>query len=220
MSEPKASYRLLIGNKAWSSWSLRPWLVLKAFGIPFEEVHIGLRQAETKSQILAHTPAGKVPALFDGDLLVWDSLAIIEYIADRHPGLGIWPRDPAARAVARAVSAEMHAGFQALREECPMDFLAVKPLEAPGETTALNICRIVSSWLDCRSRFGADGPFLFGAFSAADAMYAPVASRFKTYIPDLSLYGDDGEAAAYIEALFALPAMRAWGDGVKREETA
>jgi len=211
------AYRLVIGNKAWSSWSLRPWLVLKRHGLPFEEVRVGLRQPQSKSALLAHSAAGKVPALYAGDLLIWDSLAIIETLADRHPDLNIWPREAEARAIARSVSAEMHAGFQALREQCPMDILAVKPLDAINETTELNVRRVIASWQDCRRRFGAGGPFLFSQFSAADAMYAPVASRFKTYLPDLERYGDDGTAKAYIETIFAMPEMAVWMTGAAEE---
>jgi glutathione S-transferase len=211
----KPAYRLVIGNKVWSSWSLRPWLVMKRFGLAFEEVHVELRQAETKSSILAHSPAGKVPALLVDGFLVWDSLAIIECLADRHPEHALWPRDRNARAIARAVSAEMHSGFQALREHCPMDFLASKPLPSVPEAVEHNIRRIVTSWQDCRQRFGAGGAFLFGAFSAADAMYAPVASRFRTYIPDLGAFGDDGTAAAYVDALLALPEMTEWRRGAQ-----
>ncbi len=212
------SYRLVIGNKTWSSWSLRPWLVLKHFALPFEEVTIGLRQPQSKASILSYSPAGKVPALFAGDLLVWDSLAIIETLADRHPELAIWPRDRDTRAVARAVSAEMHAGFQALREQCPMDILASKPIEDLLETTELNVRRVIACWQDCRRRFGQSGPFLFSDFSAADAMYAPVASRLRTYVPDLARYGDDGTAVAYIDAIFAMPAMDAWLAGARSEQ--
>lgn len=218
MSNPDAPYRLIIGNKVWSSWSLRPWLVLKRTGLPFEEMHVSLRQADTKQQILSHSPAGKVPALIHGDLLIWDSLAIIEYLADRHPAAGIWPADIAARAIARAVSAEMHSGFQALREHCPMDFLAQKPMSEIPEAAEHNIRRVVASWQDCRRRFGAGGPFLFGRFSGADAMYAPVASRFRTYIPDLTLYGDDGTAAAYVETILAMPEIKTWAAGAAVEQ--
>lgn len=217
MSNSDASYQLIIGNKVWSSWSLRPWLVLKRTGIPFEEVHVRLRQADTRTQIVAHSPAGKVPALMHGDLLVWDSLAIIEYLADRNPEAAIWPKDITARAIARAVSAEMHSGFQALRETCPMDFLAVKPLAEVAEATDRNIRRVIASWQDCRRRFGKGGPFLFGSFTGADAMYAPVASRFRTYIPDLTPYGDDGTAAAYVETIFAMPEIQEWADGARHE---
>lgn len=212
-----AEYRLVIGNKAWSSWSLRPWLLMKRFALPFEEVNVALRQPGSKSAILAYSPAGKVPALYAGNLLVWDSLAIIDTLADRHPEHPIWPRDPDARAVARSVSAEMHAGFQALREQCPMDILAQKSIEAPNETTELNVRRVIAIWQDCRRRFGQTGPFLFGEFSAADAMYAPVASRFKTYLPDLMLYGDDGTAQAYVDAIFAMPELKAWMAGAAQE---
>lgn len=215
-----ANYRLVIGNKTWSSWSLRPWLVLKRFAIPFEEAGVRLRQPDSKAQIMAHSPAGKVPALIAGDLVVWDSLAIIEYLADRHPDRGIWPRDPAARAIARSVSAEMHSGFQALREHCAMDLFALKPLATVPEPVEFNIRRIVQSWQDCRQRFGGSGPFLFSEYSAADAMYAPVCSRFRTYIPDLAGFGDDGTAQAYIDESLATPEMREWAEAAKREAAA
>jgi glutathione S-transferase len=210
-------YRLVIGNKAWSSWSLRPWLVLKRFGLPFREVNVKLRQSDTKSQILAFSAAGKVPALFAGEMLIWDSLGIVEFLADRHPDLPIWPREKDARAIARCAAAEMHSGFQALREHCPMDFLSIKPMESLPETAELNVRRVIALWIDCRKRFGSSGEFLFSEFSAADAMYAPVASRFKTYIPDLARYGDDGTACRYVEALFALPEMNEWAEGAREE---
>ncbi len=213
------STRLVIGNKAWSSWSLRPWLVLKRFQLPFEEVGVRLRQPDSKANILAHSPAGKVPALLVGDLLVWDSLAIIEFLADRHPDKGIWPRDPQARAIARAASAEMHSGFQALREHCPMDILSRTPKDELPDAAVLNIRRVVELWRDCRSRFGSQGPFLFSEFSAADAMFAPVASRFRTYIPDLARFGDDGTAADFVEAIFAMPEMAEWADGARKEQS-
>lgn len=212
-----ARYRLVIGNKAWSSWSLRPWLVLKHFGLDFEEVGVKLRLPDSKARIMAHSPAGKVPALLAGDLLIWDSLAIIEYLADRHPDKAIWPKSVDARAVARAASAEMHSGFQALREHCPMDILAVAPKSEINETAELNIRRIVDLWREVRQRFGADGPFLFSDFSAADAMYAPVASRFRTYVPDLKRYGDDGAAQAYVDTIFALPEIAEWSRGAAEE---
>lgn len=211
------SYRLVIGNKAWSSWSLRPWLVLKRFRLPFEEIPVKLRQPDSKANILVHSPAGKVPALIADDLIVWDSLAIIEYLADRHTDRGIWPADPAARAIARSAGAEMHSGFQALREHCPMDLFASKPMDGLPETVELNVRRIVSLWIDCRKRHGAGGPFLFSGFSAADAMYAPVASRFRTYIPDLSKFGDDGTATRYVDAIFAMPEMKDWAASARAE---
>ena len=215
MPEPHLS--LIIGNKQWSSWSLRPWLVMKRFAIPFDEVCVKLRQSDTKPAILAYSPAGKVPALRDGDVLIWDSLAIIEYLADLYPDHPIWPRDRVARGMARAVSAEMHSGFQQLREVCPMDLFAYKPLESVPDGVAHNVRRIVQSFRDCRSAFGASGPFLFGDFSAADAMYAPVCSRFRTYVPDLAAFGDDGTAAAYVETIFAMPEMEAWAAAAKDE---
>jgi glutathione S-transferase len=213
----QAEYRLVIGNKAWSSWSLRPWLAMKRYGLPFDEVNVALRQPGSRTAIMAHSPAGKVPALYLGALLVWDSLAILETLADRHPEHPVWPRSPDARAVARSVSAEMHAGFKELREQCPMDILVEKPIDALNETAELNVRRVIAIWQDCRRRFGQSGPFLFGEFSAADAMYAPVASRFKTYLPDLSLYGDEGTARAYIDTIFAMPEMMVWMAGAAQE---
>jgi glutathione S-transferase len=215
-----AHYRLVIGNKNTSSWSLRPWLAMRRFGLPFEEIQIDLRAPDKKDRILAHTPAGKVPALWAGDLMVWDSLAILEYLADREARLGVWPEDARARAIARAVSAEMHSGFQPLREHCPMDFVRREPRRDYIEPVAANIRRVVAIWRDCRARFGGSGPFLFSSFSAADAMYAPVASRFKTYVADLAPFGDDGTAAAYVETLFALPEMAEWAEGARRERAA
>jgi glutathione S-transferase len=213
-----AQYRLVIGNKAWSSWSLRPWLVMKRFGLPFEEINIRLREPDSRDRILEHSPAGKVPALLAGDLLIWDSLAIIEELAARHPDVPIWPgAGGAARANARSISAEMHSGFQALRENCPMDLFARKPLETVPEPVDLNIRRIVSIWRDARGRFGKGGPFLFGWFSAADAMYAPVASRFRTYISDLADFGDDGTARDYVDAVFAMPEMDEWAAGAREQ---
>lgn len=210
-------YRLVIGNKNTSSWSLRPWLLMKHFGLPFEEVHVNLRAPDRREQILKHSPAGKVPVLWDGDLLIWDSLAIAEHLAERHVDKELWPGNATARSVARSVAAEMHSGFQALRQDCPMDFVASLPKAEHSETVTFNISRIVSVWQECRRRFGGDGPFLFSEFSIADAMYAPVASRFRTYVPDLSVYGDDGTAVRYIEALFSMPEMSEWGDGARAE---
>jgi glutathione S-transferase len=218
MADP--NYRLVIGNKAWSSWSLRPWLLMRRFSIAFEEVGVRLRLPDSKTNILALSASGKVPALYSGDLVVWDSLAIIEFLADRHPELAIWPRDPTARAIARAVSAEMHSGFQALREHCPMDFLAQSPKAELPDTVCLNVGRIIALWRDCRGRFGDGGPFLFSEFSAADAMYAPVASRLRTYIPDLAPFGDDGTAQRYVDTLFAMAEMAEWAEGARREQSA
>lgn len=212
-------YRLVIGSKNWSSWSLRPWLGMRRCGIPFEEVNVRLRSPATKAEILRHSPSGQVPVLLDGDFAVWDSLAILEYLAERHPEARLWPQSPRARARARSISAEMHAGFRPLRMACPMEVLSVAPLEPVPEDVAADIRRIVDIWRNARIAHAPEGPFLFGGFSAADAMYAPVASRFRTYIPDLALYGDDGQAQAYVDTISSLPESAAWADGA-REETA
>lgn len=213
-------YRLVIGNKNTSSWSLRPWLLMKRLAIEFDEISINLRDDNRTALIKAHSPAGKVPVLWAGELLVWDSLAILEYLHDKHPDLGIWPTDMTARAMARCISAEMHSGFQPLRESCPMSILSTsRQQDEFPEPVADNIRRIVTLWMDTRKRFGKSGRFLFSKFSAADAMYAPVASRLKTYVPDLSVYGDDGTAKAYIDTIFGMPEMTAWADGAQAEMT-
>jgi glutathione S-transferase len=196
---------LVIGTKRTSSWSLRPWLALKQSGLGFDEVVIKLRQPDTKQNILVHSPSGKVPLLKDGELLVWDSLAICEYVAEMACAVPLWPENRGARAQARSISAEMHAGFQGVRQHLSMD-LAQKipmpevPLEAQGD-----IARIQEIWTDCRKRYGAGGDFLFGRWSIADAMFAPVATRFDTYGIKL-----DPVSQAYVEASLALPAMREW----------
>jgi glutathione S-transferase len=218
-------YRLVIGNKNTSSWSLRPWLAMRHAGIAFEEINIRLRMTDTKEQILRRSPSGKVPALLiddpaAGGFVVWDTLAILEYLAETHPEARLWPEQASARAQARSVSAEMHSGFQQLREHCPMDLLARTPQTQLADPVAADVRRIVTIWRECRGRFGAGGPYLFGAFSAADAMYAPVASRFRTYISNLGAYGDDGTAAAYVATLFAHPAMQDWEAGAKAERAA
>lgn len=205
------AYSLVIGNKNTSSWSLRPWIALRAAGIPFQEIPINLRDADAKQQILRYSPAGKVPALIANGEAIWDSLAILEFLAEAHPEAKLWPADRMARAHARAVSAEMHSGFQSLRQECPMDFLHKHPRSELSEACAADVQRIVALWSDCRKTHGGGGPFLFGAFTAADAMYAPVVSRFVTYLPDLSRYGDTGAARAYVETIWAGDAMRMWG---------
>lgn len=210
-------YKLVIGNKNWSSWSLRPWLAMQRFGLAFEEIPLQLRTADTRTQILEFSPSGKIPALIDGDLVVWDSLAILEYLAERHPELAFWPKDANARAIARSISAEMHSGFQSLRQHCPMDFLAMKPADELPEDVQLNAQRVVGLWKYCRAAFGGTGPFLFSEFSVADAMYAPIASRFKTYFRDLAPHGDDGTAKRYVETIFAMPEMALWADGARQE---
>ena len=210
-------YRLVIGNKNWSSWSLRPGLAMKRLDVPFEEINIRLRRPDSKEQLLKYCPSGLVPTLLNGDLAIWDSFAILDYLAEQCRDVELWPRDPAARAIARSVSAEMHSGFQALRENCPMELLAHSPQSTLPPAVELDIHRIVTIWRDCRTRFGSGGPFLFGQFSAADAMDAPVASRFRTYVDDLTLYGDDGSARAYVEAIFAMPEIAEWTEGARAE---
>ncbi|MDR3374165.1 MAG: glutathione S-transferase family protein [Ancalomicrobiaceae bacterium] len=204
--------KLVIGNKRYSSWSLRPWLVLTHFGIEFDEQLIRLDEPETKAEILAVSPSGRVPCLIDGGISVWETLAIIEYVAEIHPQLAIWPRDRAARATARAISNEMHAGFMGLRSACPMNLRRRFAWRERGEAAAKDVARIVELWRDARSRFGEDGPFLFGAFSAADAMYAPVVYRLDGYSWPLP-----PDIAAYVEAMLEEPAMRAWRAGAETE---
>ena len=214
------SYRLVIGNKNTSSWSLRPWIAMRRAGLAFEEINVNLRADDAKAQILAHSPTGKVPALYAGKLMIWDSLAILEYLAETHREARLWPADREARAIARAVSAEMHSGFQPLRMNCPMDFLGRAPkAELPADIEN-DVRRIVALWSDCRSRFGAGGAFLFGDFTAADAMYAPVVSRFRTYLPDLARYGDKGAAQAYVAAMLATPQMQAWEKDARDQASA
>jgi len=213
-------YRLVIGNKSWSSWSLRPWLAMRAAKLPFEEISIRLRQPETKAEIRRYSPSGLVPLLIDGDLAVWDSLAIMEYLADAHPQAGLWPADRRTRALARCAAAEMHSGFPALRSACSMDILATMPLDPVPEAVEADIRRVISVWQACRSASSGAGDFLFGSFTAADAMYAPVASRFRTYIPDLARFGDDGTARDYVATIFAMPEMAEWMEGAAAETAA
>ena len=197
---------LVIGNKNYSSWSMRPWLVLKANNIPFDEVFIPLYTGEAdKRRILDVTPSGKVPALRGGDITVWDSLAIIEYLAERYPDAHVWPDDVAARAQARAVSAEMHGGFGPLRRECGMNLHRPVRAKALSVEAQADIARVQQIWTDCRKRHGSLGPYLFGRFSAADAMYAPVVHRFRTYAIEVSPVVRD-----YMEVMLMHPAVAEW----------
>ena len=196
---------LIIGNKNYSSWSLRPWLVLRQASIPFEEVRILLYRPESAAALAAWSPSGKVPALHDGDTGVWDSLAICEYLHERFPEQGLWPVDAAARAVARSVSAEMHAGFDALRQSMSMNIRGHYPDKGRTPECLADIERILAIWADCRARYGHGGDFLFGRFSIADAMYAPVVLRFQTYGVAL-----EGAARDYADAILWLPALQAW----------
>lgn len=200
-----ASYTIILGNKNYSSWSLRAWLALEATGADYTEEVIPLYDADSKEKLLQHSAAGLVPVLKHGDLTVWDSLAIGEYLAEQFPDAGLWPADPAERAVARSISAEMHSGFAALRNDMPMDIRAFRPDHVPGPGVADDIRRITDIWKQCRETADNDGPFLFGAFSLADAMFAPVASRFRTYATRL-----DPVSKAYIDALHEWPPMARW----------
>ncbi|MBJ9676699.1 glutathione S-transferase family protein [Burkholderia gladioli] len=203
--------QLIIGDKSYSSWSMRPWVLMRHFGIPFDETLIELRTPETSARIRAVSPSGKVPCLIDDDgLAIWDSLAIAETLAERHPALAMWPAEPAARARARSVSAEMHAGFVALRAEMPLDIRATLPGREASPAALADVARIDALWRDCLAASG--GPFLFGAFGIADAMYAPVVMRFVTYAPPLSEV-----AAAYVARVLAVPAVAAWADEARHE---
>jgi glutathione S-transferase len=204
--------KLVIGNKNYSSWSFRPWIGLKAAGIPFDEEVIPLYGEGAKAEILKHSPAGKVPILIDGDIRVWESLAILEYAAERFPDARLWPSDRAARAHARAISTEMHAGFAPMRSECGMNFWRPPVKRALSADAQANIARVQEIWSDARARYGAGGPFLFGTFTAADAMYAPVISRFETYAIDVT-----PTVKAYMQAMIALPAWQEWRDAALRE---
>jgi glutathione S-transferase len=213
----KDGYTLFIGDKNFSSWSLRPWIAMKRCGIPFAEGCVRLRRPESREAILLHSPSGKVPALKTDRLIVFDSLAILEFLAERHPELQLWPRDADARAVARSISAEMHSGFGSLRNDMSMELLARLPTPPISDELARDISRVVSIWRETRASYGAAGTFLFGAFTNADAMYAPVATRFRTYGVNLADFGDDGSAASYAETILALPQMAEWTEGAETE---
>jgi glutathione S-transferase len=198
--------KLVIGNKNYSSWSMRPWLALRANNIDFDEVFIPLYTGDAdKQRILSFTRSGKVPVLIDGDVTIWDSLAIIEYAAERFPQARLWPEDRASRAHARSISAEMHSGFAALRNECGMNLHRPVGAITLSENARADIARIQQIWIECRERYGNFGPFLFGAFGAADAMFAPVVHRFRTYAIEIT-----PEARDYMNAMMSLPAFREW----------
>jgi glutathione S-transferase len=204
--------KLTLGNKNYSSWSFRPWIALKVAGIPFEEEVISLNAEDFKARVGRISGTGKVPALADGDVHVWESLAILEYVAEKFPQAGLWPADPAARALARSVASEMHAGFVPLRRHLPMNmWRPVMTRELTPEAEA-NVRRIEAIWTDCHNRYGNGGPFLFGSFGAADAIYAPVVSRFHTYAVEVN-----GPARSYMDALMALPAWEEWRSAALQE---
>src|SRR5712672_352648 len=198
--------KLVYGNKNYSSWSMRPWLALRANDIAFEEVFIPLYRGEAdKKRILDFTHSGKVPALIDGDVTIWDSLAIIEYAAERFPEIRLWPEDRASRAHARSISAEMHSGFAALRNECGMNLHRPAGAIALSDDARADIARVQQIWSECRERYGKMGPFLFGAFGGADAMFAPVVHRFRIYAVEVA-----PDAQDYMNTLMSLPAFQEW----------
>jgi glutathione S-transferase len=203
---------LVMGNKNYSSWSLRPWMALTMAGIPFHEIIIPLDQPDTRKRILEHSPSGRVPLLKHGKVSVWDSLAIIEYVAEMFPEKNIWPKTIAARAMARSVSCEMHAGFSALRNACPMNLRRPVRKVPMSDAVVSDVRRIEEMWRECRERFGKGGKFLFGKFSAADAMYTPVVTRLVTY--DIPVAAD---TRAYMEAIMATTAFRAWKEAALAE---
>ena len=206
-------FKLIIANKAYSSWSFRSWILLAHFKIPFEEVVIPLDLPTTRKAILKYSPSGKVPALFDGALEIWDSLAIAEYAAERYPMKAIWPKTRAARAHARAVSAEMHSSFQNLRGECPMSFVRTPKAVALSEGARADVARIEQIWAHARKAYGKGGPFLFGKFSIADAMFTPVVSRFETYEIKVSV-----ETQHYMNAVMATHAFHDWKASALKEK--
>ncbi len=206
------SLTLILANKAYSSWSFRPWILLRHFGIAFAEKVIPLDLPQTRAEILKVSPSGKCPCLYDNDLAVWDSLAIIQYVAENWPQHAIWPKDKAARATARSVSAEMHSGFQAFRSQCPMNFFRSPKAIALGEDAKADVARIVQAWELAREHYGSGGPFLFGSFSAADAMYAPVVNRLHVYDVPVSPV-----IRSYMDAMMGLPAWLEWAQAAKHE---
>lgn len=195
---------LVFANRLYSSWSLRPWLLMKQLGVAFDEVLIPLDTPTTKAEVLKYSPAGKVPVLVDGDATVWESIAIMDHVGEAY-GAPVWPEERRARAMARSVAAEMHAGFSALRSACPMNLGKKYAERDRGAAVAADVARIEGIWREARERFGQGGPFLFGAFSAADAMYAPVVTRLDTYSIPVA-----PETRAYMDTILSLPAYRAW----------
>ncbi len=206
------SLHLIIGNKNYSSWSFRPWLAMKVVGIKFDETVISLDAADFKARVLALGGSGRVPVLSDGDVRVWESLAILEYLAEKFPAAGLWPEAPAVRARARAIASEMHAGFVPLRRHLPMNVARPVKARTPDAGTAKDVARIDAIWSECRKNYGAGGPFLFGSFGAADAMFAPVVWRFHTYAVEVS-----STALTYMRAMMALPSWNEWRDAARRE---
>ncbi len=198
-------FDLILANKAYSSWSFRPWILLAHFKIPFRDRVIPLDLPDTRKKILKYSPTGKVPALVDGKVTVWESLAIMEYVAETYPDRAIWPKPKAARAHARALSSEMHAGFMALRQACPMNMRRPPKAIDLSDAVKADVARIEAVWAQARKTFGKGGPFLYGRFSAADAMFAPVVNRLHVYAIPVK-----PATRAYMDAMMALPAWKAW----------
>ncbi|MFB4369774.1 MULTISPECIES: glutathione S-transferase family protein [unclassified Pseudomonas] len=209
------SLELVIGNKNYSSWSLRGWLLVELSGAAYQETLVPLFRADTHARLLEHSPTGKVPVLKTEDAgVIWDSLAIAEYLAERFPEAVLWPHDVAARAMARSACAEMHSGFGALRSHMPMDMQRNAPLASVTDEVKHDIQRIVALWAGCRERFGQGGPYLFGQVSIADAYFAPVASRLRSYGVQLP-----ADAEAYVETIFQWPAFQRWHQAALEEKT-
>jgi glutathione S-transferase len=205
-------YTLIVGTKEWSSWSLRPYLALRHVGVPFDEIVVPLRATATSPEILRYSPTGRVPVLQAGTRTIWDSLAICEALNDFHPKVGLWPRDPLVRAEARAYAAEMHSGFPDLRDQLSMEFARRLPLPQLRDATKAQIARVVDAWEATLARYRGVGDYLFGRFSIADCMYAPVVSRFTTYGVEVPK-----RSRAYMEAIWALPAMQDWRKAAQEE---
>lgn len=206
------SLSLVIGNKNYSSWSFRPWLFLKYHEIEFEEIRIPLYQEDSKAKILQYSPSGKVPVLLDGELRIWDSLAILEYLAERFPQTQGWPDDFAERARARSLAAEMHSGFTALRTYCGMNCRRPPTAKHLPEGVQPDIDRIGEIWRQCRLKYTGEGPWLFGRFGIVDAMFAPVVFRFHSYQLPIN-----PEAQAYMQTILSSPAAQAWIEAGKQE---
>jgi glutathione S-transferase len=207
-----ADFTIYIANRNYSSWSLRAWLALKHTGVAFDEVLIPMREPTTRANMLRHSPSARLPALHHDGFVVWDSLAICEYLAEIFPEARLWPEDLKARAVARAASAEMHSGFTALRQHLPMNMRSSFPNRGVTPEAQTDINRVMALWRDCRKHFGDGGDFLFGHFTIADAMYAPLVSRFRTYKIEL-----EEEARRYGDAIWALPALQEWVAAARNE---
>jgi glutathione S-transferase len=206
------SLTLVIANKCYSSWSCRPWILMRHFGIPFEEIVVPLATPTTRDELLAHTPSGKAPCLLDGGFVVWDSLAILEYIAETFPQHHIWPVDRNARARARSLAAEMHSGFMDLRSQMPMNLRRAVHKLTPTPGARADVARLEQAFSDAHGEFGNNGDFLFGAFCATDAMFAPIVNRLHVYDVEVS-----PQTRSYMDRVMALPAWQDWSTAAATE---